>query len=470
MARIVVDEALQERLQNLEKHLEQENPVLLDSVKMFRELDSIGYRTGLLAPDESYATQVPWWPLIAIMGTFSAGKSTFINDYTGKPLQKSGNQAVDDKFTVMCFGRGEEGRVLPGIALDADMRFPFFKISDEIERVAEGEGRRIDAYLQLKTTSSESVRGKILIDSPGFDSDAQRRSTLKITNHIIDLSDLVLVFFDARHPEPGAMQDTLNHLVANTINRADSNKFMYILNQLDTAAREDNPEEIVAAWQRGLAQAGLTAGRFYTIYSDSAATTIQDDALRARFESKRDADLAEIKARMHSVEIERAYRIVGALENQAHTIGGKDIPALQVLIRKWRQSVLVWDGVGLGVIFLVLIGLGVSGIFNPLMLLGSLESSIATGVVGLLVLLAYHFWARAKVASRMIDQLEDDEDQRRFTTALKRNTKFWRSIFLTNPSGWSSGARNSIKSVLKRSTNFIQRLNDQFTDPSGKDD
>jgi hypothetical protein len=77
---------------------------------------------------------------------------------------------------------------------------------------------------------------------------------------MMDLSDLVLVFFDARHPEPGAMRDTLKHLVKDTIHRADSGKFLYILNQLDTAANEDNPEDVVAAWQRAMGEAGLTSG------------------------------------------------------------------------------------------------------------------------------------------------------------------------------------------------------------------
>ena len=143
-------------------------------------------------------------------------------------------------------------------------------------------GSRIDAYLQLKTSASAALRGKILIDSPGFDADAQRTSTLRITDHIIDLSDLVLVFFDARHPEPGAMRDTLDHLVSKTISRQDSGKFLYILNQIDTTAREDNPEEVVAAWQRALGERGLTAGRFYTVYNEEASNPIPDEALRRR--------------------------------------------------------------------------------------------------------------------------------------------------------------------------------------------
>jgi ribosome biogenesis GTPase A len=227
------DKSIRDQLRRLESHLENENPLLLDVVVRFKKLDRIAYKMGLLETSESYATRIPWWPLISILGTFSAGKSSFINHFLGRKLQLTGNQAVDDKFTVVCYSSGEDGRVLPGIALDSDPRFPFYRMSKEIDKVTEGEGRRIDAYLQMKTSSSEKVSGKIIIDSPGFDADDQRNTILRLTDHIIDLSDLVLVFFDARHPEPGAMQDTLVHLVGDTIKRNDSEKFLYILNQID---------------------------------------------------------------------------------------------------------------------------------------------------------------------------------------------------------------------------------------------
>ena len=96
------EKSIQNRFDSLQQHLKLENPVLLDALDGFRKLDDIGYRTALLLPDESYSTQIPWWPLISILGTFSAGKSSFINTYLGKPLQQTGNQAVDDKFTVVC--------------------------------------------------------------------------------------------------------------------------------------------------------------------------------------------------------------------------------------------------------------------------------------------------------------------------------------------------------------------------------
>ncbi|MCW9022218.1 MAG: dynamin family protein, partial [Sedimenticola sp.] len=383
------------RLKHLETHLEQENPVLLKTVQSFKKLDRIAYRTGLLDTDESYATQIPWWPLISVLGTFSSGKSTFINHYLGYKLQRTGNQAVDDKFTVTCYSREKTAHALPGVALDSDPRFPFYQMSEDIELVAQGEGQRIDSYLQLKTCPSEQLRGKILIDSPGFDADAQRTSTLKITDHIIDLSDLVLVFFDARHPEPGAMHDTLDHLVSNTINRTDAGKFLYILNQIDSAAREDNPEEVVAAWQRALGERGLTAGRFYTIYNPDAAVPIADDNLRQRFERKRDADLEEIHNRMHEVEIERAYRIVGVLERTARDIEERAIPAISEAVSRWKKRVLWGDAIAYSLLLIGMFGISIKqgyweGLhFSPPWLeslLNSPTAQISTGIGIVLVI------------------------------------------------------------------------------------
>ena len=137
---------MEQRIKKLQSHLSQENPVLLDVVKSFRQLDRVAYRLGILDRDESFTTRVPWWPMVSILGTFSSGKSTFINGYLDTRLQNTGNQAVDDKFTVICYGAEEGARVLPGRALDADQRFPFYQMSHAIEEVAPGEGERKEYF------------------------------------------------------------------------------------------------------------------------------------------------------------------------------------------------------------------------------------------------------------------------------------------------------------------------------------
>jgi hypothetical protein len=472
------DKTIRKRLKSLELHLQEENPVLVSAVDGFRQLSRIGYSLGLLDRSESYATQISWWPLVSVLGTFSAGKSTFVNQYLSYPLQDTGNQAVDDKFTVVCYSGEKEVRTLPGVALDADPRFPFYQTSDELDKVEEGQGRRVDAYLQLKTCNSDKLKGRILIDSPGFDADAQRSATLRLTNHIIDLSDLVLVFFDARHPEPGAMSDTLAHLVGATKDRADSSKFLYILNQMDTTAREDNPEEVVGAWQRALAREGLTAGRFYCIYDPEAAVPISDEALRRRFEWKRDQDLSEINNRIEQVSVERTYRIIGSLEKTAHQIENHDVPAIRSLIERWRKRVLRWD---LGWLTLAGLAGGGAALLSPAVA-GQMQDGFArvlenpTFIAGaaatfIAVALYLHFQSRRWSAEAVLRGIPADygaQDAERYDRAFRRNTVFWRSIFAPDPRGWSGRNRNALQKLLRSSNRLVQTLNDRFTDPSGK--
>lgn len=467
----------QERIKRLENHLKQENPVLAGCVQSFQKLDNAARKLGLMSADESFATQVSWWPVISVLGTYSAGKSTFMNQYVGKALQRTGNQAVDDKFTVICYGSGTEGASLPGLALDSDPRFPFYQISADIERVAEGEGRRVDSYLQLKALRAESLRGKIFIDSPGFDADQQRSSTLLITDHIINLSDLVLVFFDARHPEPGAMADTLKHLVADTVQRADANKFLYILNQIDNTAREDNPEEVVAAWQRALAQSGLTAGRFYRIYARDAALAIEDPQVRERLESKRDADLAHIEMRIHQVEVERAYRVVGVLEKTARHMLNVQIPLLEQARRRWRKRTL-WLSVpvfsAIAALFLWWSFRG--GHWDGFYLTPFVNLEIATqiGVLTSLALVAVflHTKLRGIAGRSVLRSLAKDESLGADSQAIQRafawNLRaWWTSLASIKPRGWGRLRRRQVAKVLTESDRFVQSLNDQYASPSG---
>lgn len=466
-------------LNSLEKHLADEhpdNPVLAKAVKSFRKMDYIAYGMGLLSKDESYATCVTWWPMIAVLGTFSAGKSTFINSHLNMDLQRTGNQAVDDKFTVICYSRHNEAKTLPGVALDADPRFPFFHISKSIEEISEAGHERIDAYLQLKTCPSENIRGKILIDSPGFDADNQRASTLRLTQHIINLSDLVLVFFDARHPEPKAMQDTLAYLVSASVNRADANKFLYILNQMDVTAQEDNPEEVVSAWQRSLAEVGLIAGRFYRIYNPDVAVPISNPKIRERFEHKRKEDLADIYTRMQQIEVERSYRIVGKLEQTAKSIKSQVVVKLTDMLHEWKSRVLMLDGVILASLVAIAgMGLHFTESWGLLKAFVPGESFSPVALVVLLIILGYiHFTVRSlsakKIKKKLANEMGNDHEAcKQYTQAFSKCTAPYRSMFFSKPAGWNEVTEHTIDEIIDESNDFIQELNDQFTNPSGID-
>ncbi|EDN68023.1 conserved hypothetical protein [Beggiatoa sp. PS] len=474
------DSQIENRLKKLEEHLKAEegdgNDILYDVVQSFRQLDKIAYKLGFLSQDQSYATRLSWWPMISVLGLYSAGKSTFINHYLGHDLQRTGTQAVDDKFTVVCFSGDEGINTLPGIALDADPRFPFYQVSHDIAQIAENRGQKVDTYLQLKTCPSEKLCGKILIDSPGFDADSQRSSTLRITQYITDLSDLVLVFFDARHPEPGAMRDTLEHLVTETVDRPDSNKFLYILNQMDVTAKEDNQEEVVAAWQRSLAQAGLTAGRFYRIYNQKMCTPLPEK-IKERLERKCQADLKDIEVRMEQVGRERAYRVIGMLEQTTKEIEHKIVPQLTDLLQRWKKGVF-WSEVTLLAFLVILVGswigmtgMDVSGMVNW-------QNPILLGLVITILLFVgsfLHLKVCKKTANKILEQLKheikDEYTREGLMRAFGKNTNTFRSLFIgfiSEPIGWSNKTQQRLHNILTNVNNYVQRLNDRFTNPSGK--
>jgi hypothetical protein len=467
--------------QSLENHLRSENPLLADVVKSFRQLDRVTQQLGFFNREESHTSRIPWWPLISILGTYSSGKSAFINTFLKYPLQTTGNQAVDDKFTVICFTNDHQVRSLPGLALDADPRFPLYKISQAIDEVDFGQSAHIDKYLQLKTCPSEKLRGRILIDSPGFDADEQRSSTLRITNHIIDLSDLVLVFFDARHPESGSMQDTLQHLVKATLIRRDATKFLYILNQIDHTAREDNTEEVYAAWKRALAQYGLTTGSCYAIYNPELELPIKNDRIRIRLENRRNADRKSINDRIEQVVVERAYRIVGILRKTAHSIEQDMVSRITKFLEGWRRTVLWADAIVFGGLLLTFLLITLwAGYWNGLQLnipilsnlLASNDAVQGTFTLILLIAAGYiHYQVRRKAAervkNRILEDITDTNLRLNYTLAFRKNSRWWRSVFQSSPSGWNRNSRKVLSTVVEEANTYIQILNDTFTNPSG---
>jgi len=472
---------VKDRIKSLEHHLEAENPVLVDVVRSFRELDLVSRQMGFFSKEQSNAFSVPWWPLISVLGVYSSGKSTFINRYLDYGLQDTGNQAVDHKFTVICFSDEDKVRQLPGLALDADPRFPLYKITEAIDEATPGEGRRVDAYLQLKTCPSEKLRGKIIIDSPGFDADAQRTATLRITRHIIDLSDLVLVFFDARHPESGSMSDTLETLVKGTIHRNDSNKFLYILNQIDMTAREDNPEQVFAAWQRALAQKGMTAGRCYTIYDPEAGMPIEDDGLRERFLRKRDEDVAKIQERIEEVRVARAYRIVGMLGERAKVLETEALPRIQAFLDNWRRRVCWLDGAVFGLLMACLLGLTLWGGYwkgfslqlpymDRVMTNPWGKWSLAALLVALVIYIHFRVrkFAGSQAVRKILAGINEKEGQENYIRAFTKNTCWWRSIFRRKPAGWGRRNKARLAKLTSDANGYVQKLNDVYANPAGK--
>jgi hypothetical protein len=472
---------LAQHLHELQSYLQGEQPRLAELVDEYRQLDQVAYRMGLLSRSQSYADRVSWWPLIAVLGTFSAGKSTFINDYLEFALQRTGHQAVDDKFSVICYAGDGHSKTLPGTALDADPRFPFYSVGKEIEEVAKGEGRKLDSYLQLKTCPSEKLKGKILVDSPGFDADDQRTATLRIADRIIDRADLVMVFFDAHRPEPGAIRDTLEHLVEKAIARHDATKFIYILNQIDVTADQNDLEDVVAAWQRALAQKGLTAGRFYRVFSQTACTHIENEEAARRLIEWREQDMADLEERLDQVELQRVYRVADGLRHQCHHIEEQIVPELRERLADWRRFVLLADSAvlvtfGVLLVFTLLFSGTWDGLqYTPAKFVQlALDTPIIQWLLGALLLGSLgilHFSFRRFAQQRFRPASDEPPlegfDVESLDKAFIQSTGPFRSLFARSPSGWHVFNRRRLSNIYYRAGSFVKQLNDSHIQPDG---
>ncbi|ACI99000.1 dynamin family protein [Rhodospirillum centenum] len=456
MARTAADA----RIDSLRDHLRAENPDLVPLVETYSRMDAVLRRLRLIGPEETLTNRIGWWPVISAVGLYSAGKSTILNDFLGQPVQRTGNQAVDDKFTVIC--HGNELRELPGTALDVDPRFPFHQMGAEIEKVVPGEGKMVDRFLALKTVPAEEVKGLILVDSPGFDSDEYRASTLRLIDHILDLSDLALVVFDARKPEPGVMRDTLDKLVARVKDRPDATKFLFVLNQIDATAREDNLEEVVGAWQRALAGVGITGGRFYAIYSERAAGSAE---VHPRLQEISRRDMAEIRLRIQQIPSVRGYRVASGLESVAKDVRDEAVPRLTDALRRWRRAtgIATLAALVVGVAAVIAAAVGAGGI-------GLLAQEpwpyIAIAAVLLLVLAVRVVTARA-AASRIARSLPAKlgafglSVREAFLEATRRPL-----IPRSTPVGWGPATDRRLREIHAEVSAEVRRLNDRYAVPS----
>ncbi|WP_239649568.1 hypothetical protein [Methylocucumis oryzae] len=323
------DKPVSKYLLNIEKQFANDNPVLLRVSKIFQELDQIEYDLGLIESEESTACKYSWWPIVTIIGGNSTAKPRFINNYLGAEQLQSGAQASAHKFTVFLYSNQANSAMLPGTALDVDPRYPFYRISNKIEQQQQGEGARINAYLELKTIHSERLKGKLFIDAPNVITSQSTPVISLLTQHTIENSDLVLIFTDAFEQESQLVNELIQHIQKHQ----DSNKFVYLIDEATANLKISNTNAIISLWQRKLSELGLNTGQFVVL------PIIQEDV------STTPANyFAEIDLRLANIEHDRSYRIVESLEKSISDLETVVMPEVKKKYGVMEGALAYWHG------------------------------------------------------------------------------------------------------------------------------
>ena len=435
---------------NLEKHFANDNPVLLKSAKVFHDLDQIEYDLGLIEMDETTACKNSWWPIISLIGGNSTAKSRFINSYLGAQQLPSGIQASSHKFTVLLHNSQTNSTTLPGTALDVDPRYPFYQISRKIEQLQKGEGNRINSYLELKTINSERLKGKLFIDAPNISAVPTNPINSMLTKHIVETSDLVLVFTDVFESASPMIEELIQHISIHQ----DSNKFVYLIDEPLAALNPSKTNEIITSWQRKLTTMGLHTGQFIIVPN-------QQNSINPL--SK--VDFSEIDQRMANVAYDRSYRVLDSLEKNIREVENVIIPEVRKGIILWKERVNISS-------LIVLCFIATLAIFAEIQI-GILEFLIDPIIGPILIVIVVaimvpiHLLISKLQAKLIINKLNEKQKElhlmENLANLFEMNITFTRMLLpITEPAGWNKKIKARLMQLTDKTKELVQSLNDNF--------
>ncbi|MFP3999019.1 MAG: dynamin family protein [Desulfobacterales bacterium] len=187
--------------------------------------------------DVSLESTIKWRPLVLVVGNYSSGKSTLINEFLGADIQAVGQAPTDDSFTVITWGEdgtnSEEISVIEerdGKYLLNDPDYPF--------EILKKHGHRFASHFRLKKVNSPFLRNLALIDTPGMlDSITERDRGYDYQDVIGDmaqLADLVLVMFDPH--KAGTVREAHTSLRETISARTFEDRVLFVLNRIDECA------------------------------------------------------------------------------------------------------------------------------------------------------------------------------------------------------------------------------------------
>jgi len=434
---LMADKTISRHLINIEKQFASTDPVLQKAVKIFQELDEVEFDLGLIDNDETTARKSSWWPLVSTLGGYSPAKSEFIDRFLDVRLHTTRH-----KFTVLQYTPQTTSATLPGTALDADHRLPFYQIGREIEQVKPGEGGKVNSYLELVTVNSGKLKNKLIIDTPVLNPAAETAVNSMLRQHVIAISDLVLVFTDLFDADPEFSKDT----IANIVKYQDTNKFLYVIDHSELNLEENKIHEIIASWQRRLNDFGIFTGQFIVLSNNG--------------------NLSQIEQRVNSLNSDRSYRVLESLENSIRAVDDVIMEEVGSSISVWKERCNATTLIILSFIIMLIlfaeIAVGILDLFfDPI-----IGPAIILGLLALLTPL--HIIVSRVHAKFIINQLNKRQKQLNLSEDLsglfEKGVTFWRMLFpITQPVGRNKKTRKKLDQLLEQTKDLVQALNDQFS-------
>ncbi|NRA64072.1 MAG: dynamin family protein [Pseudobacteriovorax sp.] len=190
-----------------------------------RKLSPVAQKYGY--SQTNLAEKIKWRPVVLLLGNYSSGKSTLINELLGLDVQKTGQAPTDDSFTVITHHDEEAVEDRDGMVLVNDPEYPFGSLKRH--------GKRFISHFKLKKVHSPLLENLALIDTPGMlDSVAENDrgyNYQEVIGELAGIADLILILFDPH--KAGTIRETYESLRRTIPQSTYEDRVLFVLNRVD---------------------------------------------------------------------------------------------------------------------------------------------------------------------------------------------------------------------------------------------
>ncbi len=187
----------------------------------------------------SLESGMKWKPIVLIIGNYSSGKSTLINEIIGTDIQRTGQAPTDDAFTVITSEGKDRPEEVPGSTLINDDRLPFVKFKKY--------GEKLTAHLVLKNIDAPAFENMAIIDSPGMlDATTEKDRVydyMEVLGEFAKMADLIVLMFDPH--KAGTIKETYSAIRNTLPEKSGEDRIIFVMSRIDEC---DNISDLVRSY------------------------------------------------------------------------------------------------------------------------------------------------------------------------------------------------------------------------------
>ena len=284
-----------------------------------------------------------WKPIVLILGNYSSGKSTFINELLGKNIQRTGQAPTDDSFTIITApGPEDTAGEIRGAALVNDDRLPFSSLKSY--------GEQLLAHFRLKYVDSPLLENLVIVDSPGMMDSVTEKGRgydfLGVIGDFTKLADLIVLMFDPH--KAGTIKETYSTIRNTLPGTSGEDRIAFVMSRIDDC---DNLADLVRSygtlcWNLSQMTGRKDIPRIYLTYSTSA--TNKPESLEVWMDERK-----ELSEKILSAPELRVSNILQRVDKQTNELK----MVIEAMIRFCKGGRRLLKRVALATLFLSLLSI-----------------------------------------------------------------------------------------------------------------